>query len=115
MISFLVNGDPIQFAASPDTPLLWALRDNLGLTGTKYGCGLAQCGACTVIIDGKAVRSCVTPMSTMQGKPLRFESASDVRWEMALSEILRRFRRRGVPPGSGVSGNNPERFVHRNP
>ena len=68
MISFLVNGDPIQFAASPDTPLLWALRDNLGLTGTKYGCGLAQCGACTVIIDGKAVRSCVTPMSTMQGK-----------------------------------------------
>jgi isoquinoline 1-oxidoreductase alpha subunit len=68
MISFLVNGDPIQFAASPDTPLLWALRDNLGLTGTKYGCGMAQCGACTVIINGEAVRSCVTPVSAVAGK-----------------------------------------------
>ena len=68
MISFLVNGDPIQFAASPDTPLLWALRDNLGLTGTKYGCGLAQCGACTVIINGEAVRSCITPVSAVAGK-----------------------------------------------
>ena len=68
MISFLVNGDPIQFSASPDTPLLWALRDNLGLTGTKYGCGMAQCGACTVIINGEAVRSCITPVSAVGGK-----------------------------------------------
>jgi isoquinoline 1-oxidoreductase alpha subunit len=68
MISFLVNGDPIQFSASPDTPLLWALRDNLGLTGTKYGCGMAQCGACTVIINGEAVRSCITPVSSVGGK-----------------------------------------------
>jgi len=68
MISFLVNGDPVQFSASPDTPLLWALRDNLGLTGTKYGCGMALCGACTVIINGEAVRSCTTPVSAIAGK-----------------------------------------------
>jgi isoquinoline 1-oxidoreductase alpha subunit len=70
MISFLVNGDPIQFAASPDTPLLWALRDNLGLTGTKYGCGMALCGACTVHVDGVPARACVTPVAAVAGKQL---------------------------------------------
>jgi isoquinoline 1-oxidoreductase subunit alpha len=54
--------------AEPSTPLLWVLRDNLGLTGTKYGCGMAQCGACTVHLDGQAVRSCVTPLSRVAGK-----------------------------------------------
>ena len=54
----------------PSTPLLWALREQVGLTGTKYGCGIAQCGACTVHVDGKAVRSCVTPVSTLGGKKI---------------------------------------------
>jgi isoquinoline 1-oxidoreductase alpha subunit len=61
-----VNGKPRDFTAEPDTPLLWVLREQLGLTGTKYGCGIAQCGACTVHIDGQAVRSCVRPVSSVQ-------------------------------------------------
>jgi aerobic-type carbon monoxide dehydrogenase small subunit (CoxS/CutS family) len=68
MSKFFVNGDEIDFLASPDTPLLWVLRDHLGLTGTKYGCGMALCGACTVHIGGEAVRSCVTPVSSVTGK-----------------------------------------------
>ena len=61
-----VNGKTHEFTAEPDTPMLWVLREQLGLTGTKYGCGIAQCGACTVHIDGQAVRSCVRPMSSVQ-------------------------------------------------
>ena len=57
-----VNGKPLSVKAAPDTPLLWVLRDELQLTGTKYGCGVAQCGACTVLIDGQPTRSCVTPI-----------------------------------------------------
>ena len=60
-----VNGKRHTVQAAPDTPLLWVLRDNLGLTGTKYGCGVGQCGACTVHIDGATVRSCRTPMSAV--------------------------------------------------
>ena len=63
-----VNGKEVTVAAEPSTPLLWVLRDHLGLTGTKYGCGMAQCGACTVHLDGDAVRSCVTPLSRAEGK-----------------------------------------------
>jgi isoquinoline 1-oxidoreductase subunit alpha len=58
-------------AVSPDMPLLWALRDVLNMTGTKFGCGVAACGACTVLVDGLAVRSCVVPLSTVVGKPIR--------------------------------------------
>jgi isoquinoline 1-oxidoreductase alpha subunit len=68
MAKFFVNGDPVDFRAAPDTPLLWALRDHLGLTGTKFGCGMALCGACTVHVDGQATRSCVTPVSAIEGK-----------------------------------------------
>lgn len=57
-----VNGKPLSVKAAPDTPLLWVLRDELLLTGTKYGCGIAQCGACTVLVDGQPTRSCVTPI-----------------------------------------------------
>jgi isoquinoline 1-oxidoreductase subunit alpha len=63
-----VNGRAVQVAADPDTPLLWVLREDLGLTGTKYGCGVAQCGACTVHLDGQAVRSCVTPATAAAGR-----------------------------------------------
>jgi aerobic-type carbon monoxide dehydrogenase small subunit (CoxS/CutS family) len=63
-----VNGKSVSVEAEPGTPLLWVLRDHLGLTGTKYGCGMAQCGACTVHLEGNAVRSCVTPLSRAEGK-----------------------------------------------
>jgi isoquinoline 1-oxidoreductase subunit alpha len=68
MISLTVNGASQRIDASPDTPLLWVLRDNLGLTGTKYGCGMALCGACTVHVNEQAVRSCVMPISAAAGK-----------------------------------------------
>ncbi len=60
-----VNGKPLSFEAEPDTPLLWVLREQLGLTGTKYGCGIAQCGACTVHLDGAPVRACVLPLAAL--------------------------------------------------
>lgn len=63
-----VNNQPVEVEALPDTPLLWVLRDKLALTGTKYGCGKALCGACTVHIEGNPTRSCVTPISALEGK-----------------------------------------------
>lgn len=66
-----INGQRVQADADPATPLLWVLRDQLNLTGTKFGCGIAACGACTVHVDGQAVRSCVTPVSAVQGKAVR--------------------------------------------
>lgn len=63
--TLVVNGKSVRVKAAPDTPLLWVLRDELGLVGTKYGCGVAQCGACTVHADGQAIRSCVTPVSAV--------------------------------------------------
>ncbi|MCW8086595.1 (2Fe-2S)-binding protein [Sabulicella glaciei] len=66
MVTLNVNGRSVQVDADPDTPLLWAIRDHVGLTGTKYGCGIAQCGACTVHLDGQAVRSCALPLSAVQ-------------------------------------------------
>ena len=68
MIELHVNGKIHPVEVSPDTPLLWVLREQLGLTGTKFGCGEALCGACTVQIDGKAERSCITPVGDVQGK-----------------------------------------------
>jgi isoquinoline 1-oxidoreductase alpha subunit len=68
MISLIVNGKTREVGAAPDTPLLWVLRDSLHLTGTKFGCGIAQCGACTVHLDGQPVRSCSTPVSAAAGK-----------------------------------------------
>ena len=68
MARITVNDKTLDIDASPDTPLLWVLRDHLRMTGTKYGCGMALCGACTVHIDGAAVRSCVLPLSALEGK-----------------------------------------------
>ncbi len=68
-----VNGEERQVTAEDDTPLLWALRDELGLVGTKFGCGIAQCGACTVLIDGSPVRSCSYPMSAVDGEVTTIE------------------------------------------
>ena len=68
MAKFFLNGDAIDFTAGDDVPLLWAIRDWFGLTGTKFGCGMAQCGACTVHVDGEPTRSCITPVSAVNGK-----------------------------------------------
>ncbi|MGC2518696.1 MAG: (2Fe-2S)-binding protein [Burkholderiales bacterium] len=70
MVSFTVNGKKVSVEVPSDTPLLWTLRDHLGLTGTKFGCGIAQCGACTVHVDGNPTRSCVTPISAVAGKKI---------------------------------------------
>lgn len=69
-ISFTVNGEERSVDVDPDTPLLWVLRDELRLTGTKFGCGIAQCGACTVHLDGSPRRSCVTPVSMVEGSDI---------------------------------------------
>jgi isoquinoline 1-oxidoreductase alpha subunit len=75
---FTVNGKAIDSAAAPNTPLLWVLREDLGLTGTKFGCGIGQCGACTVHVDGAATRSCQVSLSTMEGRNITtIEGLSD--------------------------------------
>jgi len=70
-VELQINGKAVTVDAEPDMPLLWVLRDVLGMTGTKFGCGVAACGACTVRVDGQAVRSCVTPVSSVVGKRLQ--------------------------------------------
>jgi isoquinoline 1-oxidoreductase subunit alpha len=78
MTSFFLNGKPVQVDVDPSTPLLWVLRDSLQLTGTKFGCGMALCGACTVHLDGQAIRSCVAPLSRVAGKKVTtIEGLSD--------------------------------------
>ncbi len=68
MIAFQMNGASVELDVDPQMPLLWAIRDAAGLTGTKYGCGMALCGACTVHVDGRAVRACMMPVSSVAGK-----------------------------------------------
>ena len=70
MAKLTINGQAHDVDVEPDTPLLWVIRDTIGLTGTKFGCGIAQCGACTVHIDGKAVRSCVLPVGALSGRTI---------------------------------------------
>ena len=70
MARLTINGKSLELKVDPSTPLLWAIREQAGLTGTKYGCGVAMCGACTVHMDGKAVRSCVLPVASAEGKQI---------------------------------------------
>ena len=70
MINLNVNGKAYQVDVDPSTPILWVIRDHIGLTGTKFGCGVAQCGACTVHLNGNGIRSCITPVSGAEGKEL---------------------------------------------
>jgi isoquinoline 1-oxidoreductase alpha subunit len=78
MIQLTVNGELRKLELEGEMPLLWVLRDELGLTGTKFGCGVAACGACTVEVDGAAVRSCVVPLAALEGKTVRtIEGAAD--------------------------------------
>ena len=71
MVSFTLNGEPTSLDIDPDTPLLWAIRDHLNMTGTKFGCGISLCGACTVHVDGVAVRSCQFPVADLDGAQVR--------------------------------------------
>jgi isoquinoline 1-oxidoreductase alpha subunit len=68
MVSFVLNGNQVDVDVPGDMPVLWMLRDHLGLTGAKYGCGIAQCGTCTIHVDGKAFRSCVLPAASVEGR-----------------------------------------------
>ncbi len=68
MITFSLNGKTVRLDMEPDTPVLWAIRDEIGLTGTKFGCGIGQCGACTVQLDGTPVRSCQLPVTALEGR-----------------------------------------------
>jgi len=87
MLSLEVNGKKYKVDVRSDTPLLWVLREVLGLTGTKYGCGMALCGACTVYVDGEAIRSCVTPVSSVDGKKITtIEGVSRTREGKAIQE-----------------------------
>ena len=70
MARFTINGRAVNVDVEPDTPLLWVIRENVGLTGTKYGCGIAQCGSCTIYLDGVATRSCSLPVSAAEGKQI---------------------------------------------
>jgi isoquinoline 1-oxidoreductase alpha subunit len=90
MIQLNVNGKPQSVDVAPDTPLLWVLRETLGLTGTKYGCGQALCGACTVHVDGAPLRSCATPVSAVAGRKITtIETADQSRVGKAVQEAWR--------------------------
>lgn len=88
MTSFKINGKAVTIDADADTPLLWVIRDDAGLTGTKFGCGIGMCGACTVHIGGKAARSCITPLSAVEG-------AEITTIEGSIPKVRTRSRKRG--------------------
>jgi len=94
MASFTVNGAAREFDGDPAMPLLWYLRDGLQMTGTKFGCGMALCGACTVHLDGAAVRSCMTPMSAALGKKVTTIEGLDAKGQHPLQVA---WREQGVP------------------
>jgi len=89
--SLNVNGESRKFSVDADTPLLWVLRDELNLVGTKFGCGIAQCGACTVHLDGKAVRSCSVPIEAIDGKDITTIEGLDAEAKHPLQEAWREF------------------------
>ncbi|WP_138469164.1 (2Fe-2S)-binding protein [Poseidonocella sp. HB161398] len=89
-LSLLINGSPHQVDAAPDMPLLYVLRDHLGLNGAKYGCGMGQCGACTVQIDGRAAYSCITPAAAVQGRRVTTIEGLSAK-DGALSPLQHRF------------------------
>ena len=94
MISIKINGITRQFNGDPNMPLLWYVRDELGLTGSKFGCGMALCGACTMHVDGAAVRSCVTPVSAADGKAVTTIEGLDPKGD---HPVQRAWRAHNVP------------------
>ena len=89
MAKLTINGKVRTVDADPNTPLLWAIREQVGLTGTKYGCGIAQCGSCTVLLDGAAVRSCALPVSAAEGKKIETVYQALTRLHRTLGDCLR--------------------------
>lgn len=92
MIKFELNGKEVSVDADPDTPLLWAIRDEIGLTGTKFGCGIGACGACTVHIDGTATRSCITYLSDVEGVKVTTIEGLDENGNHPVQEAWRNLR-----------------------
>jgi isoquinoline 1-oxidoreductase alpha subunit len=95
MSSFILNGKSVNVKIESDTPLLWVLREQLGLTGTKYGCGIGVCGACTVLFEGQALRSCSLPISAVEGK--RVETIEGLEKNGQLSKIQKAWLDKQVP------------------
>jgi len=95
MIIFNVNGKQIKVDVEPDTPLLWVLREQLGMTGTKYGCGIGQCGACTVLFEGQAMRSCSLPVAAAEGK--KIETIEGLEKNGQLSKVQKAWIENQVP------------------
>ena len=95
MIIFNVNGKQVKVDVEPDTPLLWVLREQLGMTGTKYGCGIGQCGACTVLFEGQAMRSCSLPVAAAEGK--KIETIEGLEKNGQLSKVQKAWIENQVP------------------
>ena len=95
MIIFNVNGKQVKVDVEPDTPLLWVLREQLGMTGTKYGCGIGQCGACTVLFEGQAMRSCSLPVAAAEGK--KIETIEGLEKSGQLSKVQKAWIENQVP------------------
>lgn len=89
MTSFTINGRPVSTTLEDDTPLLWVIRDEIGLTGTKFGCGIGMCGACTVHVGGRATRSCITPVSAVDGADVTTIEGLDPKGEHPLQHAWR--------------------------
>jgi isoquinoline 1-oxidoreductase alpha subunit len=94
MINFELNGEAVSVDVPADMPLLWVLRDKLGMTGTKFGCGIAQCGACTVQLDGRAMRSCVLPVTAVAGRTVR--TVEDLAADTNLDPVQQAWLEEGV-------------------
>ncbi|MEY3418976.1 MAG: hypothetical protein RJA46_747 [Pseudomonadota bacterium] len=95
MADLNVNGKKYKVDVDPETPLLWVIRDHVGLTGTKYGCGVGQCGACTVLFDGQAIRSCMIPVSAAEGK--KIETIESLEKNGQLSKVQKAWVDNQVP------------------
>ena len=91
MIEFTLNGRAQQLDLDPSTPLLWALRDELGLVGTKFGCGIGQCGACTIHLDGKAMRTCILPLAAVAGRRVTTIEGLEVPGAQAVQQAWQEF------------------------
>lgn len=92
MIHFTINGKPVEVDVEDDTPLLWVIRDEVGLTGTKFGCGIGMCGACTVHVGGRATRSCITPVSSVMGAEITTIEGLDAKDAHPVQEAWRNLR-----------------------
>lgn len=113
MITLEVNGAPAEVDVPPDVPLLWVLREELGLTGTKFGCGMALCGACTVHLDGQAVRSCVVPVGEAAGRSIRTIEGLPAAMATALPEALNEALPGALP--AAVSERRPDAKTEAGP